>query len=275
MVFVDDGSTDGSWAILGELTELDGRLSAIRLSRNFGHQVAVSLGLDRATGAAVVVMDADMQDPPEVVLAMAAEWRNGFDVVYGQRVERQLDSRFKRVTAAGFYRVLNALSSVEIPEQVGDFRLVDRAVVDAIRAMPEHNRYVRGMFAWLGFSQIAVPYSRPARWAGSTSYSVKRMLRLATDGVVGDSKAPLRAPLLVGAITTGAAALSGVYASVASTSGGRRRTTPAVNVGALLAGVQLMALGVLAEYLAVPMGIVLGKPLYVLSTKPPRIGPER
>ncbi|MEO5901649.1 MAG: glycosyltransferase family 2 protein [Ilumatobacteraceae bacterium] len=264
VIFVDDGSHDSSWSILEELSALDERCSAVRLSRNFGHQVAVSAGLDRADGDAVIIMDADLQDPPEVVLAMALRWREGYDVVFGQRIDRSDDSRFKRSTAAGFYRVLRRLSSVDIPEQVGDFRLVDRKVVEAIRAMPERNRYVRGMFAWLGFSQIGVPYARPARVAGTTSYTLKRMLRLASDGVVGYSKSPLRAPMLVGTVVTAAGVVGGAAAGVIDVVRGRPGRTALAAGVTVFAGIQLMAIGVLGEYIARIFDESLGRPLYVV-----------
>jgi len=263
-VMVDDGSTDASWSMLVAQSRRDVRYRLVRLSRNFGHQVAVSAGLDHAEGDAVVIMDADLQDPPEVVLEMARRWREGYQIAFGLRTDRDDDTWFKRTTASGFYRLLNRLSSVDIPAQVGDFRLIDRVVVDAIRAMPERNRYVRGMFAWLGFSQIAVPYQRPARWAGTTSYSLKRMVALANDGVIGFSKLPLRAVLAAGVLalgvgvtgTVGGAAVSIVIRRPA------RIVTPSLTV--LAVGAQLTALGIVGEYVSRTFDESLGRPLYVV-----------
>jgi glycosyltransferase involved in cell wall biosynthesis len=264
VVFVDDGSSDRSWTILEEIAAFDGRCSALRLSRNFGHQIAVSAGLDCADGDAVIIMDADLQDPPEVVLDMASRWRDGYDVVFGQRIDRSDDSRFKRSTAAAFYRVLSRLSSVDIPEQVGDFRLVDHTVVEAIRAMPERNRYVRGMFAWLGFSQVAVPYARPARAAGTTSYSLKRMLRLAGDGVIGYSKAPLRLPMVVGALLSAGGLAGGVTVGVLDLVQGRPSRRLLAAGAAVVAGVQLIAVGVVGEYVSRIFDESVARPLYVV-----------
>ncbi len=266
IVFVDDGSTDRSWEILTEFADRDPTCVLVRLSRNFGHQIAVTAGLDHAGGDAVVVMDADLQDPPEVVVEMTRRWRDGYQVVYGVRNERHEDTWFKRTTADGFYRVMNRLSDVDIPSQVGDFRLIDRAVVDALARMPERNRYVRGMFAWLGFDQIGVEYSRPARAAGTTSYSVTNMLRLANDGVVGYSKLPIRFVTLVGAGLTCVGALRVIAtATLAATrrDGGAGRSLPLRGVG--VAGLQLVALGVVGEYVARIFDESIDRPLYVTS----------
>jgi glycosyltransferase involved in cell wall biosynthesis len=265
-VLVDDGSTDDSWSMMCEFAANDPRCRVLRLSRNFGHQVAVTAGLDRASGDAVVIMDADLQDPPEVVLEMARRWREGYDVVYGQRTDRDSDTRFKRVSAGWFYNVLNRLSSVDIPQQVGDFRLIDRAVVDAINHMPERNRYVRGMFAWLGFRQIGVEYTRPARAAGTTSYSLSKMLRLASDGVIGYSKAPLRLSLIVGVVTATTGAAGAVVSStlaVANPAGSRPSLT--FWSGMVLNGFQLIAVGLMGEYIARIYDESLDRPLYVVS----------
>lgn len=261
VVFVDDGSVDDSWNILTRLAALDRSCVLVRLSRNFGHQIAVTAGLDHARGNAVVIMDADLQDPPAVVLEMSRRWREGYHVVFGVRTDRQHDTRFKRLTADAYYRVLDALSDVDIPSQVGDFRLIDRAVVDAIAEMPERNRYVRGMFAWLGFRQIGVEYARPARAAGTTSYSLTKMLRLASDGVIGYSKAPIR---IVSALGACALAVGVVDVSVTrfarrdglGSSSGRGQLTA-------LAGLQLMALGLVGEYVARIFDETLDRPLYV------------
>ncbi len=202
VIFVDDGSTDLSWTAVTAFHAQDHRFKGVRLSRNFGHQVAITAGMDLAAGQAVVVMDADLQDPPEVVLEMAARWRDGYEVVYGLREDRSTDSRFKRTTARAFYRILGRLTDVDIPEDVGDFRLIDRRALEAFLSMREGSRFVRGMFAWIGFRQVGVPYRRDARYAGETKYPIKKMVRLAGDGVIGFSRVPLRIALKLG---TGAA----------------------------------------------------------------------
>lgn len=264
-VVVDDGSTDGSWDVLTRRAEVDGRYLLLRFSRNFGHQVAVTAGLDRANGDAVVIMDADLQDPPEVVVEMARRWREGYDVVYGVRSDRDADTWFKRTSAMLFYRALHRMSSVDIPQQVGDFRLIDRAVVEAIRQMPERNRYVRGMFAWLGFSQIGVEYRRPARKAGETSFTLGKMLRFANDGVIGYSKLPLRAPTLVGASLVAASAIGATAAAIVATTSRHsvRPLVPWLAVGAL-GGAQLVALGLVGEYVSRIFDEALDRPLYVV-----------
>ena len=174
VVFVDDGSTDGSFAVMQDLHARDPRIKAVRLSRNFGHQIALTAGLDHALGQAVIVMDADLQDPPEVALELARRWREGYDVVYAVRDERDGESRLKLATARWFYRVIGKMSEVPIPVDAGDFRLVDRRAVDAVASMREHSRYLRGMFAWVGYDQTGVRYSRSARYAGHTKFPLRQ-----------------------------------------------------------------------------------------------------
>ena len=192
------------------LRDVDRRFKLIRLSRNFGHQTAITAGMDLAEGDAVVIMDADLQDPPEVVLEMAARWRDGFEVIYGVRQDRAVDSVFKRATATMFYRFLSRLTEVDIPENVGDFRLIDRRAVEAFRAMREGGRFVRGMYSWVGFRQIGVPYVREARCAGQTKYPMKKMVRLAVDAVTSFSQVPLRLALKVGAFFSVLAIVGGL-----------------------------------------------------------------
>lgn len=263
IVFVDDGSSDRSWEMLTEIADDDTSIVLVRLSRNFGHQIAVTAGLEHAVGEAVVVMDADLQDPPHVVLDMSRRWREGYHVVYGVRTDRPEDTWFKRVTADGFYRLLNRASDVDIPSQVGDFRLIDRKVVDALASMPEKNRYVRGMFSWLGFDQIGVEYARPARAAGTTSYSLRKMLRLANDGVIGYSKAPIRLVTLVGVGVTSFAALRATISATAEVV----RDTPATSRTSMrdtgLIGLQLVAVGLVGEYISRIFDESLDRPLYV------------
>ena len=266
VVLVDDGSTDGSYELMAKLHERDPRVKALRLSRNFGHQIALSAGLDHAQGHAVIIMDGDLQDPPEVTLELADRWREGYDVVYAVRDERAGESRTKTTTARWFYRLLGRLSEVDMPPDVGDFRLVDRRAVDAVNSMREHRRYLRGMFAWVGFNQTGVRYKRKARRRGETKFTLRKMLTFATDGIVSFSAVPLRMALnagflvSVGAFVLGFTAIllkvTGVYAVPGWAS---------IVVGmAFLGGVQLTVLGVIGEYIARIHDEVKQRPLYLL-----------
>ena len=211
VIFVDDGSSDCSGIVLRAKAKDDPRYRYIGLSRNFGHQIALTAGLDAAAGQAVIVMDADLQDPPEVVGEMIARWKEGYEIVYGRRLRREGETRFKRWTASLFYKALERMSSVNIPRDVGDFRLIDRTVLDAFRDMPEQDRFVRGMFAWLGFRQTEVCFQRLPRPAGETKYPLWKMLRLAVNGMIGFSDAPLRAAIWLGFAVSGCAGLYGLY----------------------------------------------------------------
>src|SRR5581483_10589207 len=201
VVFIDDGSRDRSRDLLRELAAREPRYRVIGLSRNFGHQLAITAGIDRADGEAVVVMDADLQDPPEVVREMVGRWREGHDVVYGVRAKRHGETWFKRLTAALFYRFLNAMLGVNIPVDAGDFRLMSRPVVLTLRALREQHRFVRGMVAWVGFKQVAVMYERPGRFAGETKYPFRKMLRFAIDGITSFSIIPLRFATWLGVLS--------------------------------------------------------------------------
>jgi polyisoprenyl-phosphate glycosyltransferase len=267
VLLVDDGSTDASWNVMTVFGELDQRYKAIRLSRNFGHQVAITAGMDLAGGDAVVVMDADLQDPPEVVLEMAERWRAGYEMVYGVREDRSTDSLFKRTTAALFYRLLSRLTEVDIPQDVGDFRLVDRRAVEAFRAMREGSRFVRGMYSWVGFRQIGVPYVRDSRFAGETKYPVKKMIRLAGDAVVGFSRVPLKIALKLGAFFAALSILGGLAAVTARLSGAYTVPgwTSILLAVSLLGGLQLAFMGILGQYIGRTYEESLGRPLYVVS----------
>jgi polyisoprenyl-phosphate glycosyltransferase len=266
IVFVDDGSTDGSFDVMRKLHEADDRVRVLRMSRNFGHQIAITAGLDHARGDAVVIMDGDLQDPPEVVPALAAKWREGFEVVYAVRDDREGESRVKLATASWFYRVLGRMSEVGIPRDAGDFRLIGRRVVDAVKAMPEHHRYLRGMFAWVGYDQAGVHYTRDARHAGRTKFSMRKMLGFATDGIVSFSTVPLRLTLVLGFLVSLAAFVLAIFAVLAKITGAY--TVPgwaSITVGvALLGGVQLTVLGVMGEYIARIHDEVKQRPLYLM-----------
>ncbi len=267
VVFVDDGSRDASYLILSRLHQQDSRFKVIRFSRNFGHQVALTAGLDFASGQAVVIMDADLQDPPELVPQMARLWREGNEVVYAIRQDRQGETWFKRTACRVFYRFLGKLSPTDIPTDVGDFRLVDRNVVDAVKALRESGRYLRGMFSWVGFRQTGVPYARPGRFAGKTKYSLRKLMRLALDGILSFSNVPLRLALSFGFFVAIFAVLFGLLAIVLKVAVGYDPPGWAslVVVVSFLGGVQLMVMGIIGEYLGRIYEDVRNRPLYIVS----------
>jgi len=266
VILVNDGSTDSSYAVMLQIQDHDSRFKVIDLSRNFGHQVAITVGLDYVSGDATVIMDADLQDPPELVLDMAGRWREGFEIVYGIREVRTEDTWFKRTSARAFYRFLGRVSDVKLPPDVGDFRLVDRKVVLAIRRLPERARYLRGMFGWVGFKQVGIPYARRARIAGTTKYPVGKMIRLATDALISFSSAPLKLALSFGFVISGLSFLAGVAALILKATGAF--TVPgwaSIVAGvAFLGGMQLLVLGVMGEYVARIYDEVKRRPLYVI-----------
>jgi dolichol-phosphate mannosyltransferase len=266
VIFVDDGSRDATSEILAALVAIDHRVRTIRLSRNFGHQLAITAGLDAAHGEAVIVMDADLQDPPEVIPSMVDAWRGGAEIVYAVRNTRR-DPALKRLLARAFYRVLRTASSSDIPVDAGDFRLIDRRALSAFRALRERSRYVRGMMAWVGFRQEPIYYDRGERAAGTAKYSFGRSLRLAVDGLVSFSDLPLRAATIIGALISVGAFALGVWALVLKLEGAAvvpgwvSLLTPL----AFLGGIQLIVLGVLGTYLARIFQEVKQRPLYIVS----------
>jgi len=265
-VVVDDGSSDGSFPMMAAQARADPRFKVLRFSRNFGHQIAVTAGLDHAGGQAVIILDADLQDPPEAVLEMAARWREGYEVVYGVRRAREGEGWFKRSSAAVFYRVLARLSSVDIPRDTGDFRLADRKAVEAIRRMPEKGRFLRGMFAWIGFRQKAVYFSRAPRRMGKSKYPLGKMLRLAADGALGFSGAPLRFALYAGGVVAGLSFACGAGALILKAAGVDLVTGWAslALMVSFLGAVQLMVIGIAGEYLARILEEVRRRPLYIV-----------
>jgi glycosyltransferase involved in cell wall biosynthesis len=266
IILVDDGSRDRSFDVMFALHERDPRVMLARLSRNFGHQVAISAGLDLAAGDAVMVMDADLQHPPELIPEFIARWREGYEVVYGVMIERAGETQTKRVTARLFYRLLARLSDVDVPAAAGDFRLVDRKVLDAFRSMREQNRYIRGMFSWLGFKQIGVDYTCPPRFAGTSKYTFRKMVRFARDGILSFSNAPLRLVLKAGFAVSALAALSGVATIIAKLFGHGLPGYASIIVAiSFLGGFQLLVLGVIGEYIARIHDEVKDRPLYVVS----------
>lgn len=267
VILVNDGSRDCSPIILEAAARKDPRYRALHLSRNFGHQIAITAGMDHARGAAVIVMDADLQDPPEIVLQLIEGWRSGHDIVYARRVARDGETALKRLTAHCFYRMLKGLTRVDIPRDVGDFRLVDRKVIEAFKSMPERDRFVRGMFGWLGFRQTAVSFVRASRAGGKTKYPLVKMLRLALDGIVSFSDAPLRLALWMGMAVSAGAFLYGAYVVGAWLLGGGLVSGWASTVIALtlLGGMNLIMTGVVGIYVGRIHNEVKGRPLYVVD----------
>lgn len=267
VILVDDGSRDRSGILAAGKAKDDPRWRYLALSRNFGHQIAITAGMDVARGDAVIVMDADLQDPPEVVHDLVAKWREGYEIVYAQRVSRAGESRLKLWTASLFYRALARLTRVAIPRNVGDFRLVDRKAVDAFKAMPERDRFVRGMFGWMGFRQAAVPYHRLARAAGETKYSLRKMMRLAFDGLVGFSDAPLRLVLWLGLAVSAGALAYGAYVVALSLLDATLVPGWAslAVILSFLSGVNLITTGVVGLYVGRIHNEVKGRPLYVVG----------
>jgi dolichol-phosphate mannosyltransferase len=268
IVYVNDGSSDRSLDLLEKIVADDDRVRVVDLSRNFGHQVALSAGVDHAHGDAVVVIDSDLQDPPEVIPQMIERWRDGFKVVYGVRVSRAGETRFKLLTSKLYYGLMDRISEVPLPRQAGDFRLLDRRVVDVLDQMPERNRYVRGMVAWVGFPQCAVEYERDPRFAGTTNYTLGRMVRLALDGLTSFSDRPLRLATQLGVIVMALSfAVAGwtIVASVFDLGSSSRGWSSLMAVVLLLGGVQLLCIGVLGEYLGRVYRETKGRPLYVVN----------
>lgn len=270
IIYVDDGSSDSTADVLRELQEGDGRVRVLRFSRNFGHQVAITAGLEHASGDAVVIIDADLQDPPEVILEFLAKWLDGYDVVYGVRTERDGESVFKQGSAKIFYRFFSHMSDTQMPLDTGDFRLLDRRVVDALIAMPERDRFVRGMVSWLGFSQIAVPYHRAARAAGTTKFSLFKMVRFALDGIFSFSILPLRLATWTGFAASGVA-IAGIVAVLLErffqVPGLVKGWSSAVIGELFIGGVQLVCLGIIGEYVGRIYGEAKRRPLYVVRER--------
>lgn len=269
LVLVNDGSRDRSAEVIAELHRADGRVKGISFSRNFGFQVAVTAGLDFAQGDAVILTDADLQDPPEVYPAMLAKWREGYDVVYGVRTSRKGETWFKLFTASFFYRLIRRITNIDIPLDTGDFRLMDRRVVNALRRMPERNRFIRGMVPWVGFRQTGVSYERASRFAGDSKFgSVRQMLPFALDAITSFSYLPLQLAMYLGFLMAGLAALAILAVIILRLFGpsapllGQATTLVAV---LFLGGVQLICLGIIGEYLGRIYDEVKGRPLYLVD----------
>jgi len=270
IVYVDDGSTDSTAEVLRGLQAADERVRVIRFSRNFGHQVAITAGIEHASGDAVVILDADLQDPPEVILEFLAKWQDGYDVVYGIRTERDGESAFKLLSAKLFYRFFTRMSDTRMPLDTGDFRWMDRRVVDALISMPERDRFVRGMVSWLGFSQVAVPYHRGPRVAGTTKFSLFKMIRFALDGIFSFSILPLRMATWIGFAASGFAVvgiLVVLFERFFQVPGLVKGWSSAVIGQLFIGGVQLVCLGIIGEYVGRIYGESKRRPLYVVRER--------
>lgn len=270
LILVDDGSTDGSTGKIRELAEADKQVRPVIFARNFGHQVAITAGWDYARGDAVVIIDADLQDPPEVILELAKKWKEGYEVVYAVRAEREGESWFKKFTAAAFYRLIYSITDVKIPVDTGDFRLMDRKVVNVLKQMKERHRFPRGMSAWVGFRQIGVEYKRAARVAGVTKYPFSKMLKLALNAITGFSYFPLQVATYFGFASAGVSILAIPVVAVMRLAGSHffeGQTTTLVSV-LFLGGVQLISLGILGEYIGRLYDEAKGRPLYIVSEAP-------
>jgi polyisoprenyl-phosphate glycosyltransferase len=269
LIFVNDGSHDDTQIILAQLQSVDPHVRVLLLSRNFGHQIAVTAGLEEATGDAVVVIDADLQDPPEVIPQMVQLWRDGNDVVYGLRTDRQGESKFKLWTAKVFYRLINRLSETKMPFDAGDFRLIDRRVVQVINEMPERARFLRGMVSWAGFRQVSLPYERAARHAGTSKYPLTKMISFAMDGIISFSLVPLKLAIWTGFLAIWIA-VAGIIVAIVDRVMDKNLTRgwASLFVAVLfMGGVQLVSLGILGEYLGRIYTEVKRRPLYVIQER--------
>lgn len=265
VIFVNDGSRDNSLAIMRDLHVQDPRIRVVDFSRNFGHQIAISAGMDYARGKAVIILDADLQDPPEVIPALVTRWKNGVEVVYAQRTSRKGETRFKLLTATLFYRLIARITSVNIPRDTGDFRLLDRSVVDTLVAMHEHHRFMRGLSAWVGFRQEAVPYERQERFAGTTKYPFLKMLRFSIDAITGFSHVPLQLATTCGFILAGLSLLGILVAAILRlVTGAIVGQASTLILVLFLGGIQLIFLGIIGEYLGRIYDEVRARPLYIV-----------
>lgn len=268
IIFINDGSKDSTLKILKKIASNDDNVKIISFSRNFGHQAAVTAGIRNVTGDAVIIMDADLQDPPELFEGMIEKWEEGYEVVYGKRKTREGESIFKLLTARMFYNTLNKLSEIEIPKDTGDFRLVDRKVIDVIASLPEHNKFLRGLFSWVGFSQYAYEYNRVNRVAGKTKYPFKKMFKLATDGILSFSAKPLKVVGAIGFFSVIVSILILVYSIVSfvfklnSLISG---WTSIMCTMTFIGGIILISLGMIGEYIARIYEESLGRPEYIID----------
>ena len=265
LIFVNDGSRDKTMEIMLEIANNDKHVKIVDFARNFGHQTAVTAGMKYSSGDAVVIIDADLQDPPELIPGMLEKWKEGYEVVYGKRLKREGETKFKLFTAKAFYKVINSLSGNMIPMDTGDFRLIDRAVVDAMNAMPEHNRFLRGMGSWVGFSQYAYEYKRDERWAGTTKYPLKKMIKLAKDGIISFSSKPLEMLGFLGCAISGLCFLWLLVLIILAICGVFfMQWQLIVSFMGIFAGIILIGMGILGEYIGRIYDEAKGRPLYTV-----------
>lgn len=269
VIFVNDGSRDRTLEIARGIRGRDKRIKLLSFSRNFGHQVAITAGMDYSSGKAVVVIDADLQDPPEIILKMIEKWKQGYDVVYGKRLARKGETCFKKITAKLFYRTLKGMADVDLPVDAGDFRLIDRKVCDALKSIPEHNRYVRGLISWLGFKQTGVGFVREERFAGETKYPLKKMIRFAADAVASFSYRPLSLATYVGVgvSVSSSAYLIFILLEKLFNSPAAPGWTVIVALSLLLNGFMFIFLGIIGEYVGRIYDEAKGRPLYIIREK--------
>ena len=270
IIFVNDGSKDKTLEILEKIAKKDKNVKIISFSRNFGHQAAVTAGLKYTTGDAVAIMDADMQDPPEVIAEMVKLWENGNEVIYAKRKERKGETKFKLFTAKMFYKVLNGLSDVEIPKDTGDFRLADKKVIEVINSLPEHNKFLRGLFSWVGFKQTPLEYERKERFAGKTKYPLKKMLKLASDGITSFSTKPLKMLGVLGFLSVVVSILILIYALVSYAFNLNQLTpgwTSLMVTITFLGGMQLLSIWLISEYIGKIYDETKGRPEYIIDKK--------
>ncbi len=267
MIYINDGSKDNTLSILSKLLEKDSRIKIIDLSRNFGKEIAMTAGIDAAKGDAVIVIDADLQDPPELMVDMVAKWREGFDVVYAKRVERKGESFMKKLTASLFYKLINKISDTEIPANVGDFRLMSRQAVDALNQVRERKRFMKGLFAWIGFPQTAIEYSRDPRFAGETNWNYGKLIKFAVEGISSFTQEPLRLATYAGFFTALGAFLFGLYFIAKTLIFGEvvQGFTTLITVILFFSGVQLLSIGILGEYIGHMFIESKQRPLYFVK----------
>ena len=270
IIFVNDGSKDKTLEMLEKIAQNDKNVKIISFSRNFGHQAAVTAGLKFTTGDAVVIMDADMQDPPETIINMVKLWEEGNEVIYAKRKIRQGETKFKLFTAKMFYKILNGLSDVDIPKDTGDFRLADRKVINVINSLPEHNKFLRGLFSWVGFKQVPLEYERKERFAGKTKYPLKKMLKLASDGITSFSTKPLKLLGVIGCISIITSIILLIYAIVSYLFKLNELTpgwTSLMVTITFLGGMQLLSIWLISEYIGKIYDESKGRPEYIIDRK--------
>ncbi|MBH0161736.1 glycosyltransferase family 2 protein [Fictibacillus sp. 26RED30] len=265
-IFVNDGSTDGTTEILKGIAEYDHRAKIVNFARNFGHQIAVTAGIDFAKGDAIVIIDADLQDPPEVIPTLVSKWREGYEVVYAKRKNRSGETFFKLLTAKYFYKFLNYMSDIEIPKDTGDFRIIDRKVADVFKNMTERNRFVRGMFSWVGFRQTYIEYERDERFAGETKYPLKKMIKFASDGIIAFSTKPLRFVMTLGFISVFISIFVLFYTIIVKLFGKEVQAGWASIMVAItfFSGIQLLSIGIVGQYIARIYDESKNRPIYIV-----------